>query len=91
MPTKHVLPLQFQSQMGNECINIALGEGRQPESILNDEFFEERSFPHFFPTGKFEYKVKKNNLRPVKYFNQSLLHFSQKFASDTDFFCMQCL
>ena len=82
-----------QSQMENECINIAPGEGRQPKSILNYQFYEELSFPHLFPTGKFGYKVKRNiNLRPVKYFTLRLLHFSQKFASDADytFLCKQC-
>ena len=75
MPTKHVLPLQFQSQMGNECINIALGEGRQPKSILNDEFFEERSFPHFFPTGKFEYEVKKKQFETSEIFQPKSFTF----------------
>ena len=67
-----------QSQMDNECTKIAPGECRQPKSILNDKFCEELSFSHLFPTDKFGYKVKTNiNLRPLKYFNQKLLHFSQ--------------
>ena len=72
-----------QSQMENECINIAPGDDRQPKSILNDKFCEELNFPHLFQTGKFGYKVKRKiNLRPMKYFNQNLLHFSQKFRRD---------
>ena len=87
IPTLIIIEEVFkQSQMENECINIAPGEGRQPKSILNDEFCGELSFPHLFPTGKIGYKDKRNiNLRPVKYFNQILWHFSQKFASDTDY------
>ena len=76
----------WKSQMENECINIVPGEGRQPKSILNDKFWEKLSFPHLFPKGKFGYKVKRNiNLRPLTCFNERLLHFSQKFASDTDY------
>ena len=57
-----------------------------PKSILNDEYFEELSFPHLFPTGKFGYKVRRKILlSPVTYFNQRLLNYSQKFASDTDY------
>ena len=42
--------------------------------------------PHLFPTGKFSYKVKRKfHLTPSKYFNQRLLHYSQQFASDTDY------
>ena len=42
--------------------------------------------PHLFPTGKFGYKVKRKfHLTPSKYFNQRLLHYSQQFASDTDY------
>ena len=42
--------------------------------------------PHLFPTGKFGYKVKRKfHVTPSKYFNQRLLHYSQKFASDTGY------
>ena len=42
--------------------------------------------PHLFPTGKFGYKVKRKfHVTPSKYFNQGLLHYSQKFASDTGY------
>ena len=68
-----------QSRMDNECITIAPGDGRQPKPVLNDEFCKEFSFPHLFRTVKYEYKVKRNiNLRPVKYFNQRLLHLVRK-------------
>ena len=62
-----------------------------PKSILNDEYYEELSFPHLFPTGKFGYKVRRKvTLSPVKYFNQRLLNYSQKFASDTDYIFFAC-
>ena len=47
-----------QSQMENECINIAPGEGRQPKSILNDEICEELSFPHLLQQVKLDIKIK---------------------------------
>ena len=51
-----------------------------------DKFCEELSFPHLFPTGKFGYNVQRPvTLKPVKYFNQRLLHYTQKFASDSDY------
>ena len=69
-----------------ECTSIAPGEGRQLKSILNGKFCEELSFPHPFPTGKSGRKVQtEKTLSPVKYFNQRLLNYTQKFASDTDY------
>ena len=42
--------------------------------------------PHLFPTGKFGYKVKRKfHITPSKYFNQRLLHYSEQYASDTDY------
>ena len=44
------------------------------------------AFPHLFPTGKFGYKCEREvAISPVKYFNQRLLNYTQKFASDTDY------
>ena len=44
------------------------------------------AFPYLFPTGKFGYKASRQvPISPVKYFNQRLLNYSQKFASDTDY------
>ena len=82
-----------QFLIDNECISKAPGEGRQPKSILNDRSCEELSFPHLFPTGKHGYQVQREKtLSAVKYFNQRLLNYAQKFASDTDyiFFCQEC-
>ena len=75
-----------QPVSNDECINIAPGEGKHPKSVLSDEFCEELAHPYLFPTGKFGYKVKRNiTLSPVKYFNQRLLNYTQKFASDSDY------
>ena len=69
-----------------EDIVIAPGEGMQPMSLLVDEKCEELSHPHLFPAGKFGYKVQRDvKLSPVKYFNQRLLNYRQKFASDSDY------
>ena len=42
--------------------------------------------PHLFHTGKFGYKVKRKfHLTLSKCYNQRLLHYSQQFASHTDY------
>ena len=75
-----------QINVNSECIGIAPGEGKLPKSILNDKYCEELSFPKLFPTRKFGYKVwRKIPFSPLKYFNQRLFNYSQKFASDTDY------
>ena len=41
-----------------------------------------------FPTGKYGYKFDRDiPLSPVKYINQRLLNYTQKFASDADYIC----
>lgn len=68
----------------NKILNLAPGEGRNPISILNDKYCEELAHPHLFPTGKFGYKVPREiALSPSNYFNQRLLNYTQKFASDS--------
>ena len=70
----------------SEVLTIAPGEGKQPMSILNDQYCEELAHPHLFPTGNFGYKIERNvKLSPFKYFNQRLLNYKQKFASDADY------
>ena len=80
----------------SEELTIAPGEGKQPMSILNYQYCEELTHPHFFPTtfpttffpttGNFGYKIERNvKLNPVKYFNQRLLNYKKKFASDADY------
>ena len=69
-----------------EDIVIAPGEGMQPMSLLMDEKCEELAHPHLFPTGKYGYRVEREiKLSPVKYFNQRLLNYKQKFSSDSDY------
>ena len=73
-------------QINEEDITIAPGEGIKPLSILTDKHCEELAHPHLFPTGKFGYKVdRKVPLSPIKYFNQRLLNYKQKFSSDPDY------
>ena len=70
----------------NGNITIAPGEDRIPIPIICDENCEELAHPHLFPTGKFGYSHKRDiQLTPTKYFNQRLLNYSQKFASDSDY------
>ena len=72
--------------LSSEEVNIAPGEGRQPTSMLNDEFCEELALPHLFPGGKFGYKVERDiKLSASKYFDQPLLNYTQLFASDANF------
>ena len=79
--------LNSQTSVDNDCIYIVPGEGKQRKSILNNHFCEEFAFPYLFPAGKFCYRVQKDvKLSPVKYFNQGLLHYSQKFAAKSDYF-----
>ena len=69
-----------------EAAVIAPGEGLIPLSLLNDKNCEELAFPYLFPTGKFGCFIKRDvPLSPVKYFNQRLLNYTQKFASDSDY------
>ena len=69
-----------------EGIVVAPGEGKKQVSILHDKFCEELGHPYLFPTGQYGYKVDREILlTPSKYFNQKLLHYTQKFASDSDY------
>ena len=70
----------------NENLIVAPGQGKTPFSITTDEFCEELAHPHLFPYGKFGYHaVREVSLSAAKYFNQRLLNYSQKFASDSDY------
>ena len=69
-----------------ESIVFARVEGKKPVSILNDKFCDELGHPHLFPTGQYGCKVEREiPLTPSKYFNQRLLQYTQKFASDNDY------
>ena len=67
-------------------ITIAPGDRKQAISVLNDKFCEELAYPHLFPSGRYGYQIEREiPLSPSKYFNQRLLHFSQKFAENSDY------
>ena len=67
-------------------ITVAPGEGKQPILVLNDKFCEELAHPHLFPSGRYGYQIEREiQLSPSKHFNQRLLHYSQKFAADSDY------
>ena len=69
-----------------EAIVFTPGKGKQPVSLFGLEFREEHPHPHFFPKGKFDYKAERElQIRPSRYFNQILLNYSHKFASDSDY------
>ena len=70
----------------NENLIVAPGQGKSPISVFNDKFGEELAFPYLFPDGKFGYKVERDiPISPVKYFNQRLLNYTQRFAGDADY------
>ena len=65
---------------------IAAGENKMPLPIISDEICELLAHPYLFPTGKFGYTYQRVvSLSSSKYFNQRLLNYSQKFASDSDY------
>lgn len=69
-----------------ENVSIAPCEGKNPLGVLSDQFCEELAHPYLFPTGVFGYKVdRKIKLSPSKYFNQRLLNYKQRFASEPDY------
>ena len=67
-------------------IAIAPGEGKQTISVLNDKLSEELAHPHLFSYSRYGYHIEREvPLNPSKYFNQRLLHYTQKFAADSDY------
>ena len=67
-------------------LTIAYGEGKQPISVRNDKFCEELAHRHVFPSGRYGYQIEREiPLSPSKYFNHRLLHYSQKFAADSNY------
>ena len=78
--------LQQSGSLGNEIYDIAPGENRHPASIMTDKKCEQLAFPVLFPKGRFgcteERKIK---LSPVKYFNARLLHYSGRFATNSEY------
>ena len=70
--------------INEETVIIAPGEWKNTLSILMDKQCEELAFPYLFPHGKFGYNIDRDMpLSVSKYFNQRLLNYTQRFASDT--------
>ena len=83
-------PVTVQSSerrsLGNEIYNIAPGENRHPVSLMTNQKCEELAFPVLFPQGRFGYMEERNiKLSPVKYFNSRLLHYSGRFATNSEY------
>lgn len=83
-------PLITNEQDGNTCISagndIAPGENKHPVCVMTDRYCEELAFPVLFPKGRFGYKLeRKIRLTPVKYFNARLLHYSGRFAMNSEY------
>ena len=78
--------LQQSGSLGNEIYDIAPGENRHPASIMTDKKCEQLAFPVLFPKGRFGYTdERKIKLSPVKYFNARLLHYSGRFATNSEY------
>ena len=61
-------------------------KGKNTISVFSDPYCEELAHPYLFPTGKHGFKADRTiPISPVKYFNQCLLNYSQKFSSDADY------
>ena len=74
------------SSLGNEIYSVVPGENRHPVSIVTDKNCEELAFPVLFPEGCFGYVAKRKiKLSPVKYFNARLLHYSGRFATNSEY------
>ena len=72
--------------INDENVIIAPGQGKNPVSILSDEFCEEQSFSYLLPKVKFSYNALGDIPRsPARYFNQRFLNFNQYLASDADY------
>ena len=84
MVSNIIEPAFEKSQEG--VISIAPGEKSKPVPIFKDVYCEELAQPNLFPTGRFGYKSRRDvPLSPGKYFNQRLLNYTQKFASDSEY------
>ena len=83
--TAYVADVQYDLR-DDEGLAIAPRQNKMPLPIISDENCELLAHPYLFPTGKFGYTYESGiSLSPSKYFNQRLLNYSQKFASDIDY------
>ena len=82
--TAYVADVQYDLR-DDAGLVIAPGENKMPLPIISDENCELLAHAYLFLTGKFGYTYKRGiSLSSSKYFNQRLLNYSQKFASDSD-------
>ena len=83
--TAYVADVQYDLR-DDAGLAIVSGEIKMPLPIISDENCELLAHPYLFPTGKFGYTYQRGiSLNPSKYFNQRLLNYSQRFASDSDY------
>ena len=67
-------------------MTISPGENREPLPVICDDDCEMLAHPFLFPTGRFGYTHTRDvKSSPCKYFNQRLLNYTQKFASNPDY------
>ena len=80
-----------KAHISGELLSLEDGQNDTQSTgiLMTDSNCEELAHPYLFPTGKFGYKVQRSiNLTPNKYFNQRLLNYKQRFASEADYiFC----
>ena len=86
-------PLESHRSEGNETLvvnnnimhEIALGEGKRVESLLNSNC-EYLLFPHLFSSAKFGMVQNCESKLPVSLrFNQRLLNYTHRFSSNADY------
>ena len=71
---------------GNEIFSVASGENKHPVSMMTDRHCEELAIAVLFPKGRFGYKMdRKEKLTAVRYFNARLLHYSGRFAMNSEY------
>ena len=67
-------------------LELAPGQDKGTRHILFDKKCEELAFPKIFFREKFGYTFpREHHLTPTMYFNQRLLNFSLKFASNIEY------
>ena len=85
-----ILPMSscIQPEDSGGIFSLAPGEGSIPVSVLHDDKMEVLAFPNLFPTAEFAFDSvhdRKTRLHLRRYLDQRLLHFSGRFALNTDF------
>ena len=86
-PSAHRHAVNESLVISNEnMLKLAPGEDRETRHILFYEKCKEFTFSKIFFEGKFGYTFPgEHYLTPTKYFNQRLLNYPRKFASNSDY------